>query len=37
MAKRALDLGANAVVVGTDITGIDLKVQAYQKLLNLSD
>ncbi len=37
MAKRALDLGANAVVVGTDITGIDLKVQAYQKHLNLSD
>ncbi|MCT7992346.1 N-acetylmannosamine-6-phosphate 2-epimerase [Laspinema olomoucense] len=37
MAKRALNLGANAVVVGTDITGIDLKVQAYQKHLNLSD
>lgn len=34
MAKRALNLGANAVVVGTDITGIDLKVQAYQKHLN---
>ncbi len=37
MAKRALNLGANAVVVGTDITGIDLKVQAYQKHLNLKD
>ncbi|MCT7959836.1 N-acetylmannosamine-6-phosphate 2-epimerase [Laspinema sp. D1] len=37
MAKRALNLGANAVVVGTDITGIDLKVQAYQKHLNLRD
>lgn len=37
MAKRALNLGANAVVVGTDITGIDLKVQAYQNHLNLSD
>jgi len=34
MAKRALDMGAYAVVVGTDITGIDLKVQAYQKLIN---
>ncbi|MDG2991218.1 N-acetylmannosamine-6-phosphate 2-epimerase [Candidatus Synechococcus calcipolaris G9] len=29
MARKALDLGAFAVVVGTDITGIDLKVQAY--------
>ena len=34
MAKRALDMGAYAVVVGTDITGIDLKVQAYQKMIN---
>lgn len=33
MAKRALDLGAVAVVVGTDITGIDAKVQAYQRVL----
>ncbi|MBC6478345.1 MAG: N-acetylmannosamine-6-phosphate 2-epimerase [Hormoscilla sp. GUM202] len=30
MAKTALDLGAAAVVVGTDITGIDQKVKAYQ-------
>ena len=29
MAKKALDLGATAVVVGADITGIDLKVTAY--------
>lgn len=29
MARKALDLEAFAVVVGTDITGIDLKVQAY--------
>ncbi|MEA5577323.1 N-acetylmannosamine-6-phosphate 2-epimerase [Anabaena sp. UHCC 0451] len=28
-AKRALDLGADAVVVGTAITGIDLLVKAY--------
>ncbi|MCL1469475.1 N-acetylmannosamine-6-phosphate 2-epimerase [Argonema antarcticum] len=33
MAKKALQLGAFAVVVGTDITGIDLKVQAYQAIL----
>ncbi len=31
-AKKALDLGAFAVVVGTAITGIDLKVQAFQKV-----
>jgi N-acylglucosamine-6-phosphate 2-epimerase len=31
MAKQALDLGADAVVVGTAITGIDLQVQAYVK------
>ncbi len=37
MAKRALNLGANAVVVGTDITGIDLKVKAYHQHLNLRD
>lgn len=32
-AKQALDLGATAVVVGTDITGIDLKVKAYQSAI----
>jgi N-acylglucosamine-6-phosphate 2-epimerase len=37
MAKRALTLGANAVVVGTDITGIDLKVKAYHQHLQLKD
>ncbi len=30
MAQAALELGAYAVVVGTDITGIDQKVKAYQ-------
>ena len=30
MAKKAIDLGAYAVVVGTDITGIDSKVKAYR-------
>lgn len=30
MAQAALEEGAYAVVVGTDITGIDLKVKAYQ-------
>jgi N-acylglucosamine-6-phosphate 2-epimerase len=30
MAQAALERGAYAVVVGTDITGIDLKVKAYQ-------
>ncbi|MEK0181840.1 N-acetylmannosamine-6-phosphate 2-epimerase [Microcoleus anatoxicus] len=30
MAKKALYLGAKAVVVGTDITGIDNKVAAYK-------
>lgn len=29
MARKALDLGAYAVVVGTAITGIDLQVKAY--------
>jgi N-acylglucosamine-6-phosphate 2-epimerase len=29
MARQALDLGADAVVVGTAITGIDLLVQQY--------
>lgn len=33
-AKQALDLGANAVVVGTAITGIDLQVQAYKTAIN---
>lgn len=33
-AKKALDLGAYAVVVGTDITGIDRKVSAYQLAIN---
>lgn len=31
MAKKALALGADAVVVGTAITGIDLKVKAFLK------
>lgn len=30
MAQQALQLGAYAVVVGTDITGIDYKVKAYR-------
>jgi N-acylglucosamine-6-phosphate 2-epimerase len=34
MAKKALDLGASAVVVGTDITGIDIKVAAYKSILD---
>jgi len=29
MAKHAIDLGADAVVVGTAITGVDLQVKAY--------
>ena len=33
MAKKALDLGANAVVVGGAITGIDLLVKAYNLAL----
>lgn len=32
MAKQALDLGADAIVVGTAITGIDLQVQAYRSV-----
>lgn len=32
-ARRALDLGADAVVVGTAITGIDLQVAAYRRAL----
>ncbi|HEY9878913.1 MAG TPA: N-acetylmannosamine-6-phosphate 2-epimerase [Leptolyngbyaceae cyanobacterium] len=35
-ARKALDLGAFAVVVGTAITGIDLLVQKYMKGLSLS-
>lgn len=34
MAQKALDLGATAVVVGTDITGIDQKVKSYQQILS---
>lgn len=30
MAETALELGAHAVVVGTAITGVDLKIQAFQ-------
>ncbi|MBD2296401.1 N-acetylmannosamine-6-phosphate 2-epimerase [Anabaena sphaerica FACHB-251] len=33
-ASKALDLGADAVVVGTAITGIDLQVKAYKSALN---
>jgi N-acylglucosamine-6-phosphate 2-epimerase len=33
MAQQALQLGADAVVVGTAITGIDWQVQAYQKAM----
>ncbi len=32
-AREALELGADAVVVGTAITGIDLQVAAYVKEL----
>ncbi|HEY9859359.1 MAG TPA: IMP dehydrogenase, partial [Candidatus Obscuribacterales bacterium] len=32
MARRSLDLGAYAVVVGNAITGIDLQVQAYRSV-----
>ena len=32
-ARRALELGADAVVVGTAITGVDLQVAAYVKTL----
>jgi N-acylglucosamine-6-phosphate 2-epimerase len=34
MARQALDLGADAVVVGTAITGIDLPVKAYVAEVN---
>jgi N-acylglucosamine-6-phosphate 2-epimerase len=33
-ARQALDLGADAVVVGTAITGIDLQVAAYSRALS---
>jgi N-acylglucosamine-6-phosphate 2-epimerase len=33
LAKKAIKLGAFAVVVGKDITGIDLKTQAYQQAI----
>lgn len=33
IAQAALERGAYAVVVGTDITGIDLKVKAYQAII----
>ena len=36
MARRALDLGAYAVVVGTAITGIDHQVKVYQEAINLN-
>jgi N-acylglucosamine-6-phosphate 2-epimerase len=35
-AKKALDLGAYAVVVGGAITGIDLKVKAFKAALTLN-
>lgn len=34
MARKALDLGAHTVVVGTAITGIDLQVSAYRTALH---
>lgn len=34
MARRALDLGAYAVVVGTAITGIDHQVKAYKEVIS---
>jgi N-acylglucosamine-6-phosphate 2-epimerase len=37
LAREAIRLGAFAVVVGTDITGIDLKTQAYQQAIAASD
>lgn len=37
MAKKALELGAYAVVVGTDITGIDNKIKAYQLGINRAE
>jgi N-acylglucosamine-6-phosphate 2-epimerase len=34
MAKKALELGADAVVVGTAITGIDLLVKSYHQVID---
>ncbi len=34
MARRAIELGASTVVVGTAITGIDLQVIAYQSAID---
>ncbi|MDZ7959118.1 MAG: N-acetylmannosamine-6-phosphate 2-epimerase [Aulosira sp. DedQUE10] len=34
MARKALDLGADAVVVGTAITGIDIQVRAYKSIMS---
>lgn len=36
MAKKALDLGADAVVVGTAITGIDLLAKSFQAVFESS-
>ena len=35
-AARALELGADAVVVGTAITGVDLQVQRYVRVIGRS-
>ncbi|MDE5077710.1 MAG: N-acetylmannosamine-6-phosphate 2-epimerase [Trichodesmium sp. St2_bin6] len=37
MTKKAIDLGAYAVVVGTDITGIDSKVKAYTRYVGSAE
>ncbi len=37
LAQKAIQLGAFAVVVGTDITGIDLKTQAYQQAIAIAN
>lgn len=34
MARQALALGADAVVVGTAITGIDIQVRAYKSIMS---
>ncbi len=36
MARRAIDLGAYAVVVGTAITGVDVQVNAYTTAIQVS-
>lgn len=36
IARQAIDLGADAIVVGTAITGIDLQVKAYRAALQLA-